>query len=91
MTPRLVLSSLTILLLSAMAGSAAGAASGPAPRTTPNADERPEDYWTPERMRQAKPFPLPKVGEDRKVGAPPADEGGPVISAPSSPPAPPKR
>jgi hypothetical protein len=87
-----MLSSLAILLLSTMAGSAAGAASGPkAPRAMQNADESPGGYWTPERMRQAKPFPLPKVGEDRKADAPPADQGGPVVSAPSSPPAPPTR
>jgi hypothetical protein len=101
MTSRFVFLSLAIALAQTAAVVAAGmdesalraplTAPPGAPHATQNTDGNPESYWTPERMQQAKPFPLPKVSEDRKSKAPRTDERESVLSAPGSPPIPPKQ
>lgn len=81
---RLLLGSVAVLALAVSTGSAA-AQPGHARRAAEAAD--PAAYWTPERMRAAKPMPMPEappglVGrEEESVPA-----GEPGVSAPAIPP-----
>lgn len=56
---------------------------------SPNQD--PERYWTEERMRNAKPFPLPRAIDQSNDRPPPLPERGPIESAPAAPPLSPER
>jgi len=75
-------------ILMAMVGAGPAVAQSGAPKVTSNPGTIPsESYWTPERMRNAEPFPLPQVpegGGDEPLPTP--TDGGPVQSGPASPP-----
>ncbi|WP_159711729.1 hypothetical protein [Geminicoccus flavidas] len=82
-----------LVLSVVLAGTAAPPDPG-APAAPEDQEARPQDqdgqesYWTEERMREAVPFPMPKVDEEEgKQQAPlPSDPGEPSSHSPASPP-----
>ncbi|GHH33491.1 trypsin-like serine peptidase [Streptomyces candidus] len=70
-----------LLATGAAPASAAAGTPSPASSPAPAAEQQVRDFWTPERMRSAKPLDLLKVPPS-KVN--PAKAGGPVSSVPST-------
>ena len=62
-----------------------------AQQTLQSPNQHPERYWTEERMRNAKPFPLPRAIDQSNDRPPPLPERGPIESAPAAPPLSPER
>jgi hypothetical protein len=81
----------SVAMLLTLAGCAA-ADSGPPHGGPPTARNAGDDagYWTPERMREAEPFPLPKVDAGSRDSGTIIEEPGPVTSSPAAPPVSPK-
>ena len=62
-----------------------------APPTVSNRNADPETYWTEERMRDAKPFPMPQASEQSNDHTGPVRDDEPIESAPAGPPLLPQR
>jgi hypothetical protein len=75
LTIALALPSFTVLGASQkQAGSDDGAVHSP--RNTEAEAEAAADYWTPERMASAAPYPMDKTGSDSQTRIQPAPAGG---------------
>ena len=73
-------------VIAAVTGAVATAQAAPPPVATKGAGDAPAEFWTPERMRDAKPMPLPAPPEDTPPTSGPAAVGGPQGSPSKKPP-----
>jgi V8-like Glu-specific endopeptidase len=82
-----VVAGVTALLATGTLATPAGAAPEPGPgvrQMSAAAQEKARDFWTPERMREARPLDLLSVGREAMLGAAPR-KGTPSTVAPSAP------
>ncbi|MEU8886448.1 peptidase [Streptomyces sp. NPDC048442] len=73
-----------LLATGAVPASAAPPKSPASPSPTVSAEQKVRDFWTPERMRAAKPLDLLNVSPSRASQITPAKRGGPAVSVPST-------